>query len=413
MKVLLLGESDINGGAARGMYRLHQGLQSAGVESSLLVRDRRSTDPFVVAHKTILTKLGPPLNNLALKRYPQTQTLFSAQWFPDDLLPAVRQINPDLVNINWVCNGYLRIETIAQFNKPLIWTLHDMWPMTGGCNYNEGCDRYQHTCGNCPQLFSQRESDLSRWIWRRKARAWKNLNLSLVAPSRWIAQCAAESSLFKDRRIDVIHGGLDTHTYRPIPQQTARELLNLPQNKHLVLFGAPGAVTDKRKGFQLLLPALQNLSQAGWGDRLEVVVFGASQSESSARLSFKAHYLGKLSDDITLALAYSAADVMVVPSLQESFGQTASESLACGTPVVAFNATGLRDIVDHQQNGYLAKPFEVDDLAQGIAWVLGDDDRRQVLSQSAREKAVRSFSVALQADRYQSLFHEIGRLNSP
>jgi glycosyltransferase involved in cell wall biosynthesis len=288
-----------------------------------------------------------------------------------------------------------------------------MWPMTGGCNYNEGCDRYQHTCGSCPQLFSQRESDLSRWIWRRKARAWKNLNLSLVAPSRWMAQCAAESSLFRDRRIEVIPGGLDTHTYRPIPRQTARELLNLPQNKHLVLFGAPGAVTDKRKGFHLLLPALQNLSQAGWGDRLEIVVFGASQAESSARLSFKTHYLGKLSDDITLALAYSAADVMVVPSLQESFGQTASESLACGTPVVAFNSTGLKDIVDHQQNGYLAKPFEVDDLAQGIAWVLEEDDRRQALAQAAREKAIRSFSVALQADRYQSLFQEIVRLDSP
>ncbi len=190
MKVLLLNESDTNGGAARGAYRLHQGLQAIGVNSSMLVRDRFSSDQTVTACKTILTKLGPPLNGLPLKLYPKTQTLFSAQWLPDDLRSAVRQINPDIININWVCNGFLQIETIAQFNKPLVWTLHDMWPMTGGCNYSEGCDRYQSNCGNCPQLSSHRAFDLSRWIWQRKSRAWKHLNLSLVAPSQWIADCA-------------------------------------------------------------------------------------------------------------------------------------------------------------------------------------------------------------------------------
>jgi glycosyltransferase involved in cell wall biosynthesis len=406
MKVLLLNESDINGGAARGAYRLHQGLQAIGIDSSMLVRDRFSSDQTVTARKTILTKLGPPLNGMPLKLYPHTQTLFSAQWLPDDLRAAVRQINPDIININWVCNGFLQIETIAQFNKPLVWTLHDMWPMTGGCNYNEGCDRYQAACGSCPQLSSRREFDLSRWIWQRKVRAWKHLNLSLVAPSQWIAECAAKSSLFKGLRVEVINGGLDTERYRPIPQQIAREVLNLPQDKDLILFGAPGAMTDKRKGFHLLLPALQILSQAGWAERSEVVLFGTSQAETSPRLEFKTHSLGKLADDVTLALAYSAADVMVVPSLQESFGQTASESLACGTPVVAFNATGLKDIVDHQQNGYLAKPFEIEDLAQGIAWVL-EGDRRQTLAQSAREKAVRAFCVKLQADRYRTLFQNL------
>ncbi|MGV0026186.1 glycosyltransferase family 4 protein [Phormidesmis priestleyi] len=406
MKVLLLNESDINGGAARGAYRLHQGLQAIGVDSSMLVRDRFSSDPTVTARKTLLTKLGPPLNGIPLKLYPKTQTLFSAQWLPDDLRSAVRQIDPDIININWICNGFVQIETIAQFNKPLVWTLHDMWPMTGGCNYNEGCDRYQAVCGSCPQLASRRDFDLSRWIWQRKSRAWKHLNLSLVAPSRWMAACAAKSSLFKGRRIEVINGGLDTEKYRPIPQQMAREVLNLPQDKKLILFGAPGAMTDKRKGFHLLLPALQNLSQAGWLNQCELVLFGTSQSDS-ARLEFKTHYLGKLADDVTLALAYSAADVMVVPSLQESFGQTASESLACGTPVVAFDATGLRDIVDHQQNGYLAKPFEIEDLARGIAWVLEDDDRRQTLSHSAREKAVQALCVKLQADRYRALFQEL------
>jgi glycosyltransferase involved in cell wall biosynthesis len=194
-------------------------------------------------------------------------------------------------------------------------------------------------------------------------------------------------------------------TYRPIETAIARKLLNLPVDKQLVLFGAsPGTTGDKRKGFHLLQPALQQLSQSGWQDRLELVVFGSSQPDRPIDLSFKTHYLGQFHDDLSLALVYAAADVMVVPSLQEAFGQTASEALACGTPVVAFAATGLKDIISHQQDGYLAQPFEIEDLASGIAWVLEDGDRHQKLRTCAREKAEREFNLELQAHRYRSLF---------
>jgi glycosyltransferase involved in cell wall biosynthesis len=264
-----------------------------------------------------------------------------------------------------------------------------------------------NSCGACPQLRSGKESDLSSWVWHRKAKAWRNINLTIVAPSSWMAQCAKSSSLFRDRRVEVIPFCLDTQQYKPVDRQQAREQLNLPPDKQLVLFGALSATADRRKGFHLLLPALQKLSHSGWHDRIELVVFGSSEPENPVDLGFKAHYLGSVADDTLLAQVYSAADVMVAPSIQESFGQTGSESLACGTPVVAFDDTGLKDIVDHLQNGYLVRPFDIEDLANGIAWVLDNEERHRKLCRQAREKAERKFALEIQARRYLSLYTEL------
>jgi glycosyltransferase involved in cell wall biosynthesis len=222
-----------------------------------------------------------------------------------------------------------------------------------------------------------------------------------------MADCARASSLFRQLRIETIPLGLDTDKYKPIDKQVARQLLNLPQDRHLVLFGAADATSDPRKGFDLLRSALQGISNTEWRDRLELVIFGASAPKQPLDLGFKTHYLGFMHDDLSLALIYAAADVMVVPSIQEAFGQTASESLSCGTPVVAFNATGLKDIVDGQLNGYLAAPFDIEDLAKGIVWVLEDRERHQKLQFHAREKALREFATEVQARRYLSLYQDV------
>ena len=409
MKVLHLSTSDLDGGAARAAYRLHQGLRAIDIDSQMLVRAKDSDDPHVIAEKSWLTRLGPPMNGLPVKRYKNRPGgLFSPQWFPDKIGAKAQSLNPDLLTLHWICNGFLRIETLAKLKQPMVWLSHDMWTFTGGCHYAKECDRYTQSCGQCPQLKSQSARDLSHQIWRRKAKAWRDLNLTLVAPSHWFAGLIQASSLFQQRRIEVIPHGLDLQQYHPIEQPIARTVLKLPQDKLIVLFGASSGVTqDPRKGFQFLQSALLDLSQSSWQDRLEVVIFGVQQPENPPKLGFPVHYLGRLRDELSLVLAYSAADVMVVPSMQETFGQTASEALACGTPVVAFKATGLKDIVTHQEDGYLAQPFEVEDLAQGIAWVLENRDRRQKLRHNAREKAVRAFSLDLQARRYAALYEGI------
>lgn len=414
MKILLLSTNNNNSGAARAVYRLHQGLQSVGANSQMLVQTKQTNDRTVIGSRSssgtaqVIAGSRLTLGQLPLKFYPQRdRSTYSLQWLPDNIVSKVNRLEPDIVNLHWICNSYIQIETLAKFNKPLVWTLHDMWPFTGGCHYSGDCDRYTNSCGACPQLGSNKDWDLSRWVWQRKAKAWKNLDLTIVTLSSWFEECVRSSSLFKDLRVEVIPNGLNTKNFRPIEQQVGRKLLGLPQDKKLLLFGASKATTDKRKGFHLLQSALQELSQSVWQDKLELVIFGASRPENPPDLGFKAHYLNYLNDDLSLALVYSSADVMVVPSIQESFGQTASESLACGTPVVAFNATGLKDVIEHQKNGYLAQPYQIEDLARGIGWILENKERHQKLSYRAREKAEQEFSLEIPARQYTSLFDEI------
>ena len=411
MKVVLLNSSDTEGGAARAAYRLHQGLQGIGVSSQMLVKNKKSGDPNVILSQNGIgnkfNKIISTISNLPLRLYPErNRAIFSPEWLPDSLAAKLAKIQPDIINLHWVCGGYMQVESVPKFNKPLVWTLHDMWAFTGGCHYSEECDRYTKSCGSCPQLHSSKDSDLSRWVWQRKAQAWKNLNLTLVTPSHWLAECAKSSSLLQEYPVNVIANGLDPEVYKPLNRRLVRESLNLPQNKQLVLFGAMQGTDDRWKGFPLLVPALQSLSKSGWQDKIELLVFGSSQPENPIDVGFKAHYLGRLKDEC-LAQVYAAADVMVVPSRYEAFGQTASEALACGTPVVAFDVTGLKDIVDRQQNGYLAKPYETEDLARGIAWVLEDPDRHQKLCRSARLKVEEKFTLQVQARAYKNLYEEI------
>jgi glycosyltransferase involved in cell wall biosynthesis len=408
MKILHLAIHE-GSGAGHAALRLHLGLLKERVDSSMLVLQKGSQHQSVIKldkQTAFFKKIQEKLFGRTISQIWGHNNTFSINATPSLIQNRIKSFKANVINLHWVGWEFLRIEDLKNLQVPLVWTLQDMWPFTGGCHYSQECDRYIHSCGACPQLRSTKESDLSRWVWQRKAQAWKDINLTVVAPSTWMANCASSSSLFKNQRVEVIPFCLDTEQYKPLDRQKAREVLKLPQDKQLVLFGALSATQDSRKGFQLLIPALQNLSKAGWRERIELVVFGSSEPNNPIDLGFKAHYLGPL-DDTSLVRAYSAADVMVVPSIQESWGQTASESLACATPVVAFNATGLKDIVDHQQNGYLANPFQIEDLAQGIAWVLEDAERYQKLRLSAREKAEREFALELQARRYLSLYSEI------
>ncbi len=412
MKILIVNTTDTEGGAARAAYRLHQGLQGIGLISQMLVQDRRSNDPNVmVAHPKLTAEIGKlrsTLNKVPTLLYPQRDRLiFSSQWVPDHLGAQVKKIAPDLINLHWFCDGYIQLETLRKLNQPLVWTLHDMWGFTGGCHYSQECDRYTNSCGSCPQLHSAKDSDLSRWIWERKVKAWQNIDLTIVTPSVWLAECVKASSLLKNRRVEVIPNGIDLHQYKPINRTVAREILNLPPDKKLVVFGAMSATSDRRKGFQYLQPAFLSLSQNGWAEQIELLIFGSSAPPKPPDFGFKTHYLGYLKDDISLSLVYAAADVFVAPSIQEVGPLTVMEAMGTGTPCVGFNIGGVPDMIDHHENGYIATPFESEDLARGIAWILADSDRFVSLSQKARVKIEQKFTMELQARSYSKLYQEV------
>lgn len=414
MKLLILNAHDNVGGAAIATYRLHRGLRSIDVDSHLMVSHKGKVDSSVIGpeQQNILERSIKYLysrRDERITRYYQARDnrYFSPARSPDKLAVRVIEVAPDVLHLSWMNAGFMKIETLRQFRKPIVWTLHDMWPFTGGCHYDDECGRFKQTCGRCPILSSQAENDLSHEIWERKKKSWREVPITVVAPSHWLAEMARASSLFKNRRVEVIPNGIDTEKYKPLDKKLARDAYGLPQNRKLVLFSAMSATTDKRKGHHLLLPALKKMAQEGWGKKTELIIIGASEPDSAPALGMKVHYMGHLHDEISSALLFSAADVTVAPSMQENLSNTVMESLSCGTPVVAFNIGGMPDMIDHQSNGYLASAFESDDLAQGIMWILESDERQAMLSRQARKIVLERFAIKTVANQYLTLYQEL------
>jgi glycosyltransferase involved in cell wall biosynthesis len=340
--------------------------------------------------------------------------MFSPAWLPGlavDRLPEVRRA--DLISLFWVCGGYLSLKTMGRLlrlNKPVVWRLSDMWPFTGGCHYSFGCHRYEDHCGRCPQLSSSWEHDLSWLVMKRKKRWWQGQPLTVVCPSRWLAACARRSTLFREARIEIIPTGVDTGIFQPRDQAQARDLLQLPQDVPLILFGAINPLDDHRKGGRELAAALSILAQKAECEKLpHLVIFGTWRQPEIPGWTKPIHVLGRLGDDASLALAYAAADVFVAPSLEDNLPNTVIEAMACGLPCVAFNTGGLPDLIDAGENGYLAAPGDSKDLARGIAWVLADRACRRNLGEKARAKVARGFDLADAAGKYEALYQELCR----
>jgi len=408
----MLSTFDARGGAAIAARRLHTGLRHIGVDSRMLVQEKGGDDPFVIGPATplrrALSTFRPMFDSLPLKFYPERQRItFSSAMLPDRISREIEKMNPSIVHLHWIAAGFLRIETLAKLGRPLVWTLHDSWAFTGGCHLPFDCLRYRDACGACPTLGSSRQRDLSHRIWKRKRKSWESLDLTVITPSRWLARCAESSSLFRDTRIEVIPNGLDINRFRPIDQGTARNILSLPRDRKLILFGGAQASSDPNKGFRYLTEALGKLSSRGWGEKADVLVFGSHEPEKDPGFGMQGHYLGHVHDDATLSLLYSAADVFVAPSIQENLPNTVMEAAACGTPSIAFEIGGLPDLVEHGRTGYLAQPFETNDLAQGIAVLLGDDNKRTEMGDAARHKVVSEFALERIARRHAELYRGI------
>lgn len=413
MRLLLYTTTDRDG-AGIAASRLNQGLNQLDIVSNILVQKKLSSDPKIIGPKSQIQKgianIKSYFDALPLQLIKHKEdTMFSVPWLPGKVVKTAKDLSPDIINLHWVCKGYLQIESLTKFSTPIVWTLHDMWAFTGGCHYSGGCEQYTAVCGKCPQLGSQSSWDLSRWVWYRKASSWKSMNLTIVSPSSWLAQCAKSSSLFKELRVEIIPNGIDTQVYKPIDRDLVRDLLNLPKDKILLLFGSAN-VNDRRKGWHHLKKALEGLIATGWKDKIELVIFGSNHSGKDFFPEFKTHYFGRLQDDISLALIYAAANVFVLPSMQDNLPNTIMEALACGTPCVAFNIGGISDMVEHLQNGYLAEAYNTEDLVKGILWLIDNNEKYVELCKNSRAKVENNFGIELQAQRYSKLFHEI--LNS-
>ena len=396
------------------MLRLHEKMLQKGVDSIVL---SHQSDGNV--EKSQLISRGLRFHYLKLlekvvKRIPKLQkddTLFlnTINILPTELLRRIDEINPDIVHLHWVGSGVLRIEDLPKIKQPIVWTLHDMWPFCGSEHYSLGAsERWKKAYSEESRPIDARGIDLTRWVWKRKFRAWSSVALTTVSPSAWMQECASSSSLWRDNRLvkhRCIYNGLDTSVFKPIEQSHARLGLHSASDLPILLFGAQ-ALDHYVKGGDLLRSALK-LAHAR-GLKFQLLTFGSGELEPIIGVPIT--HVGRIDTPLRLADLYNAADIMLVPSRSESFGQVASEALACGTPVLCFDTSGLKDIVEHKVCGYRSECFSVEDFVTGLEWLLNCEDK-EPLRRAARQCALRKFQIIEMAEAHIDLYNQLAVKN--
>jgi glycosyltransferase involved in cell wall biosynthesis len=407
MKIAHLAYADGGGGAFKAAYRIHRGVRGLGLESQMLVAKKITGDADVFdagsalgrlwAHAATYLDVAP----FRLLRVPRSE-FASLAWVRTRATRRLAGLGADIVHLHWICGGLIRIEELARITQPIVWRLADMWPLAGAEHYVGADTRYQRGYRRDNRPPGEKGIDLNRWVFERKARAYATIpNLTIVTPSRWLARCARESALLRGRRVEVIPTGQDLHAYRPIPKAWARELLRLPPDGKFIMTASTN-LGDKRKGVAYMLEALAPLDV-----KTHRLMLLGSPPAKPVDCPLPIHYLGRLDDDLSLAIAYSAADVFVAPSLEENLANTVIEAMACGVPCVAFDIGGMPDIIHHGGNGFLAAPFDADGLRRNILAAIGSADFQAQLGAAARATVEAEFSEELQARRYAELYHDL------
>jgi glycosyltransferase involved in cell wall biosynthesis len=422
MRIALFNTYDTRGGAARAAYRLHQGLRVLGHDSVILSRFKRSSDPHVQviaavtndANALYVPAMARVLERLIHRsRTSISNTHFSLSYPGFDLTghPVVQ--TADVLNLHWTCS-MLSPEGIAKLHalrKPLIWTLHDQRPFTGGCHFSAGCTGYERSCSACPQL-DEVSSSVAERLHRHATRCFPANDITLVCPSRWLAACASRSKLFRDSRVEHIPYGLDLDIFHRSDKKAARRKLGLPQDALCLLFGAD-TFSEKRKGMRELLKALSicleepRFKTAVAQRRLCLFCFG-SLPDDRAIPGLPVNELGYIDSDDLLGSAYAAADLFLFSSLEDNLPNTILESMSCGTPVLATAVGGVPELVEPNRNGLLVPGGDVGAFAAALLGLLLDQSKRlELWGRNARQMMEERHSLLIQARRYQALFEEL------
>jgi glycosyltransferase involved in cell wall biosynthesis len=413
--VLHLSTFDVRGGAARAAYALHRAMVDSGIDSTMRVGLKSVDDQTVIgpmvsnARRTVDGVKFLTANVLEHQLW-KLQRSSIKTWRSPGLFGSLsaRAINAsaaDVVNIHWATDGFLSIKEIGRITKPVVWSLYDMWPFSGTEHYgNDAPDarwRTGYTKANTPT--EDRGMDLDRISWERKMRLW-SAPRQIVAASSAFAQAAHDSALMGTWPIHTIPHVIDCDAFAPMSMDEARLELGLPLLPPLILFIASGGIADQRKGWDLLEQALPRIKAAV--PDVEVVIVGPSRPDYQAPEGVPIHWAGSVHGDRALRLHYSAATVTAVPSREDNMPLTAMEAQACGRPVVAFRIGGLPDIIEHEGTGYLAVPFDTEQLVAGFSSILTDPALSAAYGQAARDRAVSSWSPTAVVTPYLEVYAE-------
>lgn len=399
----------LRGGAGLMCLRLAAGLERVGVRNEIWC-DRGASCPEGLRFRAM-----PGISGIWLSRLDRVMTpsRFGAKegraWtngmFSWGLARAVARSNPDIAHLHWMGDGVLATRELSDFGRPVVWTLHDMAPLTGGCHHPFECDHFRTGCGACPELHSRREIDWSRRNARDRRIAYKEARIVFVAPSKWMVQQAQASWITQDREVMLIPNGTDGQIFTPTDRQEARRRLGVDQEGVVFMVSAQNGWSNPYKGWKHLVPLAGILRSAMPGVDLQFILAGVDSAPDALKALARTHCLGDVIDERRLALAYSAASLCLIPSSAESFGLVAVEACACGCPVVAFSVGGLPDIVVPGRTGELAVAENLGDFAEGVVRVLRTDTafwRRE-----CRDHFERHFQIDQQVASYRSLYERL------
>lgn len=395
---------DVAGGAGRAADRVHAAVRRVGVDSTLWsARPASGTGAELGAaakriYCGIRSRADAAIN--ALMSSPNPAPRWPAA-IPSAWSAKINGSTFDLVHLHWVCGGMMSVEDIGRIAKPLVWTMHDMWAFCGTENIAAD-ERYAAGYDSATRPDRETGFDLNAWTWRRKQRSWVS-GFQVVAPSRWMGECVLRSRLMRNWPMEVVANPIDTHEWRPQPRHRSRAALGLATGAPVLCVAGIDGALSPHKGYDLFLESLSLLARTR---PVTVLVVGHAGTWRPQVPNVTFQFVGLVSDDTRLRAAYGACDVMVVPSRTDNLPNTAVEAASCGLPVVAFAVGGLPDIVDHGVTGYLAQPFDVGDLAQGIEWAIQRNAHGEI-GQAARSLAVERFDAQRIGHRYSAVYDTV------
>lgn len=419
MRILIVNTSEKTGGAALASNRLMEALNKAGCKAKMLVKDKETNQLSVVA-----------LPRQWLKRWHflwERWCIFCHLHFNKRHLFAIDIANvgtditqlrefqeADIIHLEWINQGMLslrNIEKIVESGKPVVWTLHDIWPATGICHLSLSCTHFKNECGNCFYLpGGGSKSDLSHRIWQRKNAIYQQSNIHFVTCSDWLGQQAKASGLLSKQALSIIPNPIDTHVFAPASKYEAAQRLGLPTDRQLILF-ASQRITNVNKGIQYLIEACQLLvkQQPELKNSVGLVVLGGHAEEITARFDLPTYPLGYVNDTKKIVDVYNAVDLFVLPSLSENLPNTIMEAMACGVPCVGFEVGGIPEMIDHRENGYVAHYKDAQSLAAGMAWILDEETDYETLSKNCIHKVRTEYAQQRVAERYLDVYQSVWR----
>lgn len=412
MRILQVSESDNIGGAAIASSKLNDLLNSdISFESKLLVNRKKTNAIGTVFPTSILHRLHAKLMPHILIKYNKVKFGTSELTISKNrsslfFLKSIKNIKFDILHLHWVNNGFVGLDDLHLINKPLVWTLHDNWLFTGACHSTQGCNKFFDNCYDCPKVNKKKFQDnLERQFLEKLDKLQKLKDkINIIVPSQWMYENAKKSKILSGFRIDIIPNFINTNLFIPKDKDDSKEKLGFDKATKYLLFGATDPINDSNKGFLYI----QQMAARGALDGYTLIIFGKVNDPNEIKLDIPFIIMDSIYDKNKLVLLYNTAEVVIMPSLHESFGQVAAEAMSCGIPVLCYDTSGLKDVVDHKINGYRAELKNVNDLIEGFNWIIGSVD----LCTSARLKVVKSFSEQIILKKYLVLYSNLIKLEN-